>query len=65
MAGKILVLFTYLYTYLYLVNNFEQNCQFHQVATSLIKNQAGGNLSFEDLLHLVETTCSKPVDNKF
>ena len=28
-------------------------------------NQARCNLSFADLLQLVETTCSKPVDNKF
>ena len=28
-------------------------------------NQACCNLSFADLLQLVETTCIKPVDNKF
>ena len=29
------------------------------------KNQACCNLSFADLLQLVETTCNKPFDNKF
>ena len=47
-----------------LVNKLQQTCQFHQVATSLLK-QACCNLSFADLLQLVEKTCGKPVDNKF
>ena len=35
-------------------------CQFHQVVTSLL-SQACCDLSFADLLQLVETICSKPV----
>ena len=45
-----------------LVKNLQQTCQFHQVATSLLKS---GFLQLADLLQFVETTCSKPVDNKF
>ena len=41
---------------LQLVNMLQQIGQFHQVTTSLL---------FADLLQLVESTCSKPVDNKF
>ena len=40
-----------------LVDKLQQACQFHQVATSLLKS---------DLLQFgLETTCNKPVDNKF
>ena len=45
-----------------LVNKLQQICQFYQVAKSLVKS---GLLSLADLLQLVETTRSKPVDNKF
>ena len=31
---------------------------------TVLKNQLCYNLSFADLLQLVETICSKPVDNK-
>ena len=41
---------------LQLVNRLQQTCQFQKVAKSPLKS---------DLLQLVETTCSKPVDNKF
>ena len=59
------------------IYRFVATCQ--QVATSLSVssnlsissscnksvNHACYNLSFADLLKLVETTCSRPVDNKF
>ena len=53
---------------LFQVVNFTRLCQ--QVATNLSIScllkviMACCNLSFADLLQLVETTCSKPVDNK-
>ena len=37
----------------------------HFVITKLQQNKACCNLSFADLLQLVESTCSKPVDNQF
>ena len=40
------------------VNMFHQTHQFHQVVTSY-------NLSFANLLQIVEITCTKPLDNKF
>ena len=40
---------------LQLVNKLQEVCQFYQVTTSLLKS---------GLLQLVETACSKPVDNK-
>ena len=41
-------------------------CQFYRlVAACEQQNQACCNLSFAHLLRLVETNCSKPVDNKF
>ena len=50
---------------LQLVNRSQQTCQFHQVATSMLKS-GSFNLSFADLLQLVLTTsCGKPVENKF
>ena len=47
-----------------LVNKLQQICQFHKVATSLLKS-ACCNLSFAYLLQLVKAICSKFVDNKF
>ena len=44
------------------VNKLQQACQFHQVATSLLRLQACCNLSLSDLLQLVETICNKPVE---
>ena len=41
---------------LQLVNKLQQTRQFHQVTTSVLKS---------GLLQLVETTCKKPVDDKF
>ena len=45
-------------------DSLQQTSQFHQVATSLLKYYFC-NLSFADLLQLVEATCSVYVDNKF
>ena len=47
-----------------LVNKLQQTCQFHQVATSVLKSGLF-KLEFLDLLQLVEKTCSTAVDNKF
>ena len=41
--------------FLQLLNKLKQACQFHQ-------DQACCNLSFADLLQLVETTCKRPVE---
>ena len=50
---------------LQVVDKKRQTCQFHQVATNLLKSGLLQLMSFADLLQLVETTCSKPVYNKF
>ena len=44
---------------LQLVNNLQQTCQSHQVATSVLKS-ALLQLAIGDLLQFVETTCGKP-----
>ena len=46
-----------------LVNKLQQTYQLYQVVKNLSNRDC--NLSFSDLLQLVETTCSKPVGNKF
>ena len=46
------------------VGKLQQTCQFHQVATNLLKS-ALLQLVIYRLVTLVETTCSKLVDNKF
>ena len=45
------------------VNKLQQTCQLYQVVKNLFNRDC--KLSFSDLLELVETTCSKPVGNKF
>ena len=62
-------------TSLFVSSKFHQLvATFQQLSTNLsissscnksVKNQACCNLLFVDFLQLVETTCSKPVDNKF
>ena len=47
--------------FLFSDQQLQQACQFHQVATSLLRS-ACCNLSFADLLQLVETTCDKRVE---
>ena len=37
----------------------------YRFSTEFCRNQAWCNLSFANLLQLVETACNKPVDNKF
>ena len=51
--------------FLQLVNKLQQTCQFHQVPTSLLKSGLLQLIIYRLVTTLVETTCSKPVDNKF
>ena len=53
---------TYKKTRYYLL---QKTCQFHQVATSQLKSGLLQHVICKLVKKVVETTCSKPVDNKF